>query len=107
MTLRSYKMKPYKMIKVIDGKRYNTSTATLIASDAYWDGNNWERKGTNMFLYRTDKGNYFLFHMTQWQGDVDRIEPIAESEAIHRFEMLEEQEVTFEVAFPGVAVEDA
>ena len=100
-------MQPYKMIRVIDGKRYNTSTATLIASDAYWDGHNWERRGRNEFLYRTQNANYFLFRMTQWQGEADSIEPLSESEAIHHFQNLEEQEVTFEIAFPLVEVEDA
>jgi len=44
--------------EVIGGKRYNTATAKLIASDAYWDGHNWERRGRNTFMLRTKKGNY-------------------------------------------------
>jgi len=46
-------MKPGSMTKVIDRKRYSTDTATLIASDAYWDGSNFERHGRNAWLWRT------------------------------------------------------
>lgn len=55
-------MKPLPMEAIIGGKRYRTETATLIASDAYWDGHNWERAGTNTFLFRTARGNYFAQH---------------------------------------------
>ena len=43
----------HEMTAVIGGKRYNTQTATVIASDEYWDGSNYERRGTNTHLYRT------------------------------------------------------
>ena len=41
------------MKKIIDRKQYDTETATKLADDRYWDGNNWERSGRNEFLYRT------------------------------------------------------
>ena len=95
------------MNEVIGGKRYRTETATLIASDAYWDGHNYERRGRNTFLFKTPKGNYFAQHQTQWQGENDRIEPLDQAEAVSLYESLQEKEVVFEIAFPGVTVEDA
>jgi hypothetical protein len=93
--------------EVIGGKRYNTATADLIASDAYWDGHNWERRGRNTFLFMTKKGNYFRVTRTQWQGEKDSLVPLSQDEAIQLWEQLPEHEIPFEEAFPGVTVEDA
>ncbi len=93
--------------EVIGGKRYNTATATMIASDAYWDGHNWERRGRNTFLFKTQKGNYFRVTRTQWQGERDSLVPLSQDEAIRLWEDLPEKGITFEEAFPGVTVEDA
>jgi hypothetical protein len=79
----------------------------VIASDAYWDGHNWERRGRNTYLYRTAKGNYFAQHLTQWQGELDRLEPLTLDEAVNLWESLPEHEVEFGVAFPDVAVTEA
>jgi len=95
------------MNQVIGGKRYNTETATIIASDAYWDGHNFERHGRNTYLYRTPKGAYFATYLTCWEGENDRIKPLAQDEAIKLFEDLQEKELDFEKAFPGVKVEEA
>ncbi len=38
------------MKQQIDGKEYNTETAQGVASDHYWDGNNWDRHGRSTFL---------------------------------------------------------
>jgi hypothetical protein len=95
------------MNEVIGGKRYRTETAELIASDAYWDGHNWERQGRNTFLLKTPKGNYFAQHQTCWQGEHDYIEPLRRKEAIDLYESLQEKEVDFEEAFPGVVIEEA
>jgi hypothetical protein len=100
-------MKPKAMAKVIGGKRYNTETATLIAHDAFWDGHNFERHGRNTFLYRTAKGAYFALHMTQWQGEFDSIEPLDRDEAVELFEGLQEHEVSWSEAFPGIEIVDA
>jgi hypothetical protein len=64
-------MKARDITVIIDRKRYSTQKATLIASDAYWNGRNWERRGSNAFLYRTDKGNYFLVVQAQ-EGSIER-----------------------------------
>ena len=101
-------MQPKEMSKVIDGKRYNTETATLIADDVYWDGHNMERHGTNTFLYRTPRGNYFTVYQSFWQGDFDRLTPIPEDEARELYEgPLSEHYLEYEQAFPKFQVEEA
>jgi len=99
---------PSKFSKIVDQKRYSVETATLIASDAFWDGRNWERYGRNSFLYRTPRGAYFTVTLTQWQGERDTLEPISQEEAIELYEReLSEHEIDYSTAFPGVKVEDA
>lgn len=99
---------PEDMVKIVDQKRYSTKTATLIASDAYWDGHNFERRGRNTFLYKTPNGAFFKVMLTQWQGERDTLDPIDQTEAIELYEgPLTEHEVSYEEAFPGVKVVDA
>lgn len=100
-------MQPRKMTRVVNGKRYTTEGATLLASDAYWDGHNFERQGRNVFLYRTAKGAYFAITLTQWQGERDELSPLDRDEAVGLFESLPEHEVEWEEAFPGIVIEDA
>lgn len=101
-------MHPKKMTKIVNRKKYDTETATLIASNEYWDGSNWERGGRNQFLYRTPKGAYFTVNLTQWQGERNTLTPVSLEEAISLFEgPLTEHEVKYAEAFPGVKVEDA
>lgn len=97
-----------EMIKVIDGLRYNTNTATLVADDVYFDGSNMERGGTNTFLYRTPKGRYFVVFQSLWQGSQDTLTPISEEEARELYETrLSEHHLEYEEAFPNAKVEDA
>ncbi len=100
-------MKSRSMNVVRNGKRYNTEAAQIIASDAYWDGHNFERHGRNCYLYKTKRGNYFQTNLTCWQGEQDTLEPLTREEAIALFEELEEKELDFADAFPGVTVEEA
>ena len=100
-------MDPVKMSEVIRGKRYSTEAAELIASDLYWDGNNWERHGRNTWLYKTPNGAYFAQHRTQWQGERDRLEPLTREEALELWESLPERDLEYEQAFPGATVEEA
>jgi hypothetical protein len=96
------------MTRIIGRKRYSVATATLIASDEYWDGHNWERHGRNTFLYRTPNGAYFTVTMTQWQGEQNSIDPVTLEEAIELYEgRLTEHEASYAEAFPGVEVKDA
>jgi len=94
--------------RIVNRKKYSVATATLIASDEYWDGHNWERGGRNTFLYRTPKGEYFTVTLTQWQGEQDTLTPVSQDEAIDLFEnQLSEHEVKYSEAFPDVNVQDA
>jgi hypothetical protein len=87
------------MRQIVGGIEYDTHTATLVTSDRYWDGHNWERRGRNIYLYKTRNGNFFLYHRTQWQGESDRLEPISIEEAKVWFEQLPEYEMGFKEAF--------
>jgi hypothetical protein len=103
-------MKPRSFTQIIERRRYNTDTATLLTGDDYWDGHNYERSGRNTFLYRTSKGSYFAFHLTCWQGEADCIEPLTEGEAVQLYEQHNAHgdcRVTFEESFPKVKVEEA
>jgi len=80
------------MKQVINGKTYNTKTANLVASNNYWDGR-------NIYLYKTNKGNFFLHHTTRWQGERDRIEAITKTEAKSWFKNLLEAGMEYEEAF--------
>jgi hypothetical protein len=90
------------MIQIINGLRYNTETAQLVASDNYWDGQNFDRRGRNTYLYKTLKGNYFLHHTTRWQGEIDSIVAVTKEDAKSYYENLVEHEMTYEEAFNEV-----
>jgi len=91
---------------VVEGKRYRTSAATLLASGPAWDerlgdeprrlldvrvggldlsaivgGRGWERFGWQAFLSRTLKGNYFVQFQSTWPGERDRLLPLKIEEA--------------------------
>ncbi len=101
-------MNQIKMQKIIDGIRYDTEKATLIAHDVYWDGSNFERHGRNMWLYRTPNGRYFVVTGTLWQGERDTLRPVDEAEARRLYEtVLPEHEVSYEEAFPNAEIIDA
>jgi hypothetical protein len=99
---------PTEFVRIVDRKRFDVATATFLASDAYWDGHNFERRGRNRFLYRTPGGAYFLVTLTQWQGEQDTLEPVTLEQAVELYEgPLTEHPVSYEEAFPSVTVEDA
>lgn len=98
---------PTNYTQVVERKRYSTATATLLAGDDYWDGNNWERHGRNRFLYRTPKGSYFVVCLSQWQGEGDSLTPVTEGEAVQEFEGMREQRVEYAEAFPDVVIVEA
>ncbi|MDY6911884.1 MAG: hypothetical protein SVM79_05970 [Chloroflexota bacterium] len=100
-------MGPIEMNEVIGGKRYNTETAILLAGNDYWDGHNFERHGHNTYLFKGKSGSYFAQHLTQWQGEQDKLEPLDEEEAVELFERLSNKRVDFEDAFPNITVAEA
>jgi hypothetical protein len=105
INLDTYKKRGKGMKQIIDGKLYDTDTATLLASNRYWDGHNFERQGRNTYLYKTSKGNFFLHNTTMWEGEHDTIEVIDESAAKEMYENLYEKEVEYQEAF-GVEPEE-
>lgn len=98
---------PEKFERVIDRKRYNVETATLLAGDDHWDGHNFERSGRNTFLYRTPKGAYFTVALSLWQGERDGLIPLSVDDAISTYEAMTEHRVEYAEAFPGVEVAEA
>jgi len=95
------------MVKVINGKRYDTDTASLVAHDRYWDGHNFERGGRNHYLYVTRKGNFFLYCTSLWQGELpEDITPITADEAKEWYGQLPIVEMEYSEAF-GEEPEDA
>jgi hypothetical protein len=100
-------MKPINFSDIVDGRKYDTQEATLLAGDDFWDGHNFERSGTNTFLYRTEKGNYFTLRMSMWAGASTSIEPVEDDEARAVYEAMRERRVSYKVAFPNFIVEDA
>ena len=96
---------PTEMTQVIDGKLYKVATATLLAGNDYWDGHNFERSGTNCFLYKTKKGAYFTVNLTQWQGGHDHIEAITKEEAKELYEGMRNDRVPYKEAFGEAPVE--
>lgn len=125
-------MGPHLMDVVVEGKRYRTATATLLASGPAWDerlgdehrhllevrvggvdlsavlgGRGWEPLGWQAFLFRTPKGNHFVQFQSTWPGDRDRLFPLSPDEAMRLHGELPEKKVSFEEAFPGVEIEEA
>lgn len=87
------------IVQIIDGVRYDTDKAQVVASNEYWDGHNYERQGRNTHLYKTKKGNFFAGYSTLWQGEKDYLEPLSKEEAKELYESLREQDLTYEEAF--------
>lgn len=103
-------MKPTNDIAaVIDRKRYAVATATVLAGNDWWDGNGYDRCGTNQFLYRTPNGRYFFVYLTCHEGECDTIEPCGIDEAVEFYESTRDecQYTDYADAFPDVEVQEA
>ena len=61
------------MNKVINGKKYDTDTATFICSDGRLNYNGCTRC---IELYKKKTGEYFFCYRTMWQNEMDRIAPL-------------------------------
>ena len=94
------------MKQIINGLKYDTEVADLVASNRYWDGQNWSRDGRNTYLYKTMNGRYFLLHTSQWQGERNHIEPVGLNKAKHYYEEMPEHTMSYAEAF-GVEPEEA
>ena len=86
--------------QIIAGKTYNTKTATLICSNEYWDGSNFERGGSNIHMYKSPKGKFFFGHSSMWEGSRPYIELVNESGAKEFYEACSScQDVEYKTAF--------
>jgi hypothetical protein len=100
-------VEPKDITEVVNGKRYRTTAASLLASDNQWDGRSNERLGRNTFLFRTGKGNYFMLLQSTWPREKDVLSPLARDEALRVYEELPVKAAEIEEAFPGIEIEDA
>ena len=103
-------MQYHDMTKVIDGKKYSTVGLKPIASNDGCDGSNYEREGTNCFLFRTEKGAYFFQHLSQWANEpYCWLEACTVDEAIEFWQDCDRHDEAseWETAFPNVKIEDA
>ena len=94
------------MKQIINGLKYDTDTASRIASNDYWDGYSNYRNGRNTYLYKTPNGRYFLLHTSLWAGERDQIEPVELKDAKQYYEELTEHTMSYAEAF-GVEPEEA
>lgn len=88
-----------EIVQIIDGIEYDTRKAEVVASDEYWDGSNFERRGRNEHLYKTKNGRFFVGFSTQWIGELDDIKAVSKEEAAAIYENLPEHEMSYEEAF--------
>ena len=94
------------MEQIINGLKYDTERAALVATDRWWDGQNFERNGRNTYLYRTKAGRFFVHRTSLRQGERDHIEPVSPDDARQYYEDLPEHEMTYAEA-SGEEPEDA
>jgi len=92
---------------IINRRRYSTETATLLADDEYSDGFNRLGFGRATHLYRGPGGSCFGHHETLWHGEHDSIEALTDTAAEALYAELPYKHVAFDLAFPGVLVEEA
>ena len=78
------------MKQIIDGHTYDTRLSLMIG----------EREERGSFMYKTDTGNYFIYHASGGSTDEPpRINPISRSVAIRRHYRYNLNQITFEDAF--------
>jgi uncharacterized protein YbdZ (MbtH family) len=77
---------------------FGIETATLIACDARWDNDNWQRGEKFVFLYRSKRGKYFVLH------DVQNWSIVTEDDAKKLFDELPEKLVDNVKAFESIII---
>ena len=96
-------MRPLRMTAIIGGKRYATDKSALLADDASPNQNE-ARGDTNQFLFRTERGDYFVQHRqfsdSCFDGARDWVRAINEMDAVMLYRELPEKQRAFEEAFP-------
>jgi len=61
---------------------YNTQTANIVAHGSFWGGCMGDQLGRSQILYKTKKGEFFIFYETNWEDELDRLEPVSYDEAL-------------------------
>jgi len=73
-------------LRNIDGKMYNTKTADIVAHGSFLGGYRGDQLGRSQILYKTKKGEFFIFYETAWEDELDRLEAVScdEAQALYR-----------------------
>lgn len=90
---------PNNLVQIVNRKRYSTNDSTKVASSS--------TTGRTVYLFRTQKGNWFFAHITIWQDERDKITPTNVDDALAFFEDAQDQYLGYSEAFPHVEIEDA
>ncbi len=90
------------MIRIVDGIRYDTRTAFLVASDNH-PADRVTGRRTHLYLTRT--GRFFLHFVPVSPGEREHLEPISPDEARKIYKRLPDHEMSYEEAFADL-VED-
>ena len=99
---------PDKMVRIVNGSKYETRTACLIAGDDGQERNSYFANGRTSYLYRTEKGNFFKVVVTCWAGENDILTPCNQEQAVDWYNFpLTNHRVSFQNAFPGIEIEEA
>ena len=83
--------------EIIDGKRYSTRTAVLIARGTGKHAN--DPQNWNIFLYRTPEDTYFKVHLNPSEDKKNLLNPISRLEALNLYGELTDWCVDLEDAF--------
>jgi len=109
--MKSFKegMEPRIMREIIDGVRYDTEKAQMIAKGFYLEDYIWEYCARKIYLYKTPNGRYFAMYLTQRPGEIDHLTPLPLDVAMSCYEWLPEHVIPFKEAFPtiGIKIEEA
>ena len=84
--------------KVIDGKRYNVSTATHLATKIFQDQSKKENL-CRVQLYKTRSGSFFQVVFSPHQEEHKKITPLSETEAKNLYESTSDHNVDYAEAF--------
>jgi hypothetical protein len=83
--------------EIIDGKRFSTKTAVLIARGT--DKNTDNPRNWSIFLYRTPEDTYFKVHLNPSENRNNLLHPVTRVEALNLFAELTDRCVDLEDAF--------
>ena len=64
-------------LRNIKGKQYNTQTADIVAHGSFLGGYWEDQLGRSQILYKTRKGEFFVFYETNWEDELDRLEAVS------------------------------